>query len=1580
MDAFAKGNSEFDLHSVLKELCSRHLRTYKSDPGRLKEDFGHEETVLAGGYGYRQVMELVQNGADAILEAHEGEDLSLPEARLHVVLRDNRLYVANTGAPLRPEGLDALLRAHSSPKRGNQIGRFGLGFKSLLKLGGVIDVFTRRHGAIRFDPGRCRRELRETFGVEDVPGLRLAWPLRDAGGPDGTLSQMSWAETVIRVEVRQGGAIEQLRQEIERFPAEFLLFVPVSLSLTLEADDSTPRAVEVISGDGIRTLQNGDDVSIWRVSHRDVVVADQLARDDATGVHARDSVPLAWAIPIEGRREEAGRFWAFFPTDTPSFVPGILNAPWKLNSDRNAVIAGDWNAALMKEAARMIAEALPGLASSEDPGGALDAFPRQLDRANVVAAPLIESLWEGIETAPVIPDVDGVPRTARSLWRHPVEDAELAEEWVRLASTAARPVHVHPSCYRRQRNSRLSALADRLADADDSDTPKLQRRNTSEWFQDAASEERDQSLAVLHLVDKYAREARTAEWHFVRATLRIIPTDAGELVRPSRAVLAPAGTIIPGLEPVASWLYDDVDARRVLKDVLNVKTPDNNLWESVLSSALSSVRTYPLEEEDRSWRQFWVSIRVSPSDVAEAFLQRKSEKIRVLRRDGRWVPTDIVLLPGKIVQADDETKNQKCLVDLHFHLQDRRLLRILNVTDELQGDVGPVEHSVITSHSSALRFWQRTVERRYRSNLRGGSNPRSGYLEPFRLIMPAGWKLMSELSGLPNARLTRVLLNAMLDSDRYVTVDFGHATRTDAYPIITVSHPVRWLLFKHGSVAVGDSVVPLAAVAARWRYLRVAAPLELGELEPVYEALGAEFPELKPSAEALRTMWRAVFAGWITAEALADESLASLWATAAQDGVVPSSFPSANGAVPLSRVLVTSSSDLARYARRDGLFVVALDEATRVKWIADGARDCTEVLQPEWNEDVAPSQLVTTVLPELGEVLEEAARESLTCQPVSDLRLRSPGSAQAVPCLMWKGKLFLDLEQLKALKRTHRLLKIFEELEPAGCLLESPLDALQRLGDAQVDELRASVARESTLAERLARAVGNQRGALLGAMESLADRAFIQQCSIIGLAELVLAHHGPSTLSKLREALEDEGLKPPARWGTSEAASFVASVGFPAEFASSSNRRLDPEEVVSGPIELPNLHDFQKEVLNGIEALLRNKSPRRRAVVSLPTGGGKTRVTVEAAVKLVLVPQSDRRAVVWIAQTNELCEQAVQAFRQVWVNVGAEKTDLRIVRLWGGNPNPARPVMGRPTVVVASIQTLNSRLGAAGLEWLQQPGLVVVDECHHAITPSYSNLLRWLDAGAPNADANADQESPIIGLSATPFRTDDEESRRLARRFDQRWLPTNQERLHLKLRDQGVLATINSEALESGVPLLPEELERLSELEDSFEGIELENLLTEINQRLAGNEVRNQRLLGTIAQATEKSILFFANSVAHAEEISARLNLTGISAAAISGGTSRTARRYFIDRFQRGDIRVLCNHTVLSTGFDAPKTDLLIISRTVFSPVRYMQMVGRGMRGIKNGGTESCRIVTVLDNLGRFGDRHPYHYCQRYFA
>ena len=413
---------------------------------------------------------------------------------------------------------------------------------------------------------------------------------------------------------------------------------------------------------------------------------------------------------------------------------------------------------------------------------------------------------------------------------------------------------------------------------------------------------------------------------------------------------------------------------------------------------------------------------------------------------------------------------------------------------------------------------------------------------------------------------------------------------------------------------------------------------------------------------------------------------------------------------------------------------------------------------------------------------------------------------------------------------------------------------------------------------------------------------------------------------------------------------------------------------------LPPLHDFQREVLEGLCSLLSRSNGRRRAVVSLPTGGGKTRVTVEAAVRLVLAPTGANRSVIWIAQTDELCEQAMQAFRQVWVNLGARHTDLRAVRLWGGTPNPADQELDRPIVVVASIQTLNSRIGEPPLDWLRRPGLVVVDECHHAITPSYSRLLRWLDAEAPRKDTPDKDEPPIVGLSATPFRTDDNETQRLARRFDSRWLPSNQEHLYSRLCRQGVLAKARYEPLYSDVGLTRQEEADLGRLGDQWEGLDFENLLEAINQRLAGDARRNERLLECIKASRERSILFFANSVLHAEEMSVRLNIAGISSAAISGKTSRVARRYFLDRFQQEGIRVLCNHSVLTTGFDAPKTDMILIARQVFSPVRYMQMVGRGLRGEKNGGKASCRIMTVIDNLGRFKKRHPYYYCKQYFS
>jgi hypothetical protein len=443
------------MKAFLEQLNRRRLQAYAADPGLLKEHYGIEQSVLAGGYGYRQILELVQNGADAILEAHEH---SIPPAdgnRILVLLRESRLYVANTGAPLSEEGLDALLRSHSSPKRGNQIGRFGLGFKSLLKLEGRIDLFTRACGAIRFDPQRCRDELRRQFNVADAPCLRLAWPLDEIErAADSTCASLAWAETIVRVDIGAKETHEHLRQEIRAFPAEFLLFFPVTTVLTLDDGEQVERELRLEHDGNERILYDGTEKSRWRVSERELRITDARALADATHIHARESVPLAWAVPLEGRREEAGRFWAFFPTHTPTYVPGILNAPWKLNSDRNAIIGGEWNTALMVEAASLIADTLPKLSFPTDPGRPLDAFPRQLERKDEDAAPLVGALWKLLEQAPVVPDATEKLRAGLELWRHPRDSAELARKWQALAGPEDASRFVHPSCLERQRMER----------------------------------------------------------------------------------------------------------------------------------------------------------------------------------------------------------------------------------------------------------------------------------------------------------------------------------------------------------------------------------------------------------------------------------------------------------------------------------------------------------------------------------------------------------------------------------------------------------------------------------------------------------------------------------------------------------------------------------------------------------------------------------------------------------------------------------------------------------------------------------------------------------------------------------------------------------------------------------------------------------------------------------------------------------------------------------------------------------------------------------------------------------------------
>lgn len=112
--------------------------------------------------------------------------------------------------------------------------------------------------------------------------------------------------------------------------------------------------------------------------------------------------------------------------------------------------------------------------------------------------------------------------------------------------------------------------------------------------------------------------------------------------------------------------------------------------------------------------------------------------------------------------------------------------------------------------------------------------------------------------------------------------------------------------------------------------------------------------------------------------------------------------------------------------------------------------------------------------------------------------------------------------------------------------------------------------------------------------------------------------------------------------------------------------------------------------------------------------------------------------------------------------------------------------------------------------------------------------------------------------------------------------------------------------------------------------------------------------------------LIFATSVEHAQTVSALLNRTGIEARAVSSETEPSTRRRVVEEFRGGEIMALVNYAVFREGFDAPMTRAIIVARPVYSPSLYFQMVGRGLRGPLNGGSDRCLILNVQDNIENF--------------
>jgi hypothetical protein len=111
------------LVAYARQLCRERLSAYRAAPHDAEEHANIELSVLAGGYAYRQIAELVQNAADAVADSG-GE-----HGRIVIEVDSAGLWAANTGEPVDRAGVKALLNAHASGKRAGQIGRVWTGLQ-----------------------------------------------------------------------------------------------------------------------------------------------------------------------------------------------------------------------------------------------------------------------------------------------------------------------------------------------------------------------------------------------------------------------------------------------------------------------------------------------------------------------------------------------------------------------------------------------------------------------------------------------------------------------------------------------------------------------------------------------------------------------------------------------------------------------------------------------------------------------------------------------------------------------------------------------------------------------------------------------------------------------------------------------------------------------------------------------------------------------------------------------------------------------------------------------------------------------------------------------------------------------------------------------------------------------------------------------------------------------------------------------------------------------------------------------------------------------------------------------------------
>ena len=377
------------------------------------------------------------------------------------------------------------------------------------------------------------------------------------------------------------------------------------------------------------------------------------------------------------------------------------------------------------------------------------------------------------------------------------------------------------------------------------------------------------------------------------------------------------------------------------------------------------------------------------------------------------------------------------------------------------------------------------------------------------------------------------------------------------------------------------------------------------------------------------------------------------------------------------------------------------------------------------------------------------------------------------------------------------------------------------------------------------------------------------------------------------------------------------------------------------------LHPYQINLKDAIAENIYNG--QKRLLAQMPTGAGKTMTALELIVDFIR-SHKFKGLIVWIVDSNELADQALIAFNNLW-------------RLRGDRPTKAYRFFSdfnvnfsdcSPGIVFTSFPKCYSSKTSNNLadqnnfiSLCKKTSLVLVDEAHTSIASTYfltiNDLIKY--------------DATLIGLSATPARNNNQFGTDDLRRMYANLI---------KMKD--------SNGIEISDPIkYLQDLEYLAEIE--YEALDSNFELKNINEgeacvKLAENTDRNNIILKQIEKAVSlnESTVVFACTVDHVIALMALCRAQKIESDFIIGEVPQHKRLEIFDRFKKGDLKILINHEMLSTGIDLPNLNRLIITRPIGSPILYSQIIGRALRGPKNGGNKKNTIVNIQDNYSNYPD------------